>query len=74
MTDKMKEAHRILARVGLRHANMQDALATAYALVRGCYPSLPFMLLFLCGHLYMGVASVRTARKSETGVRVLAHS
>ena len=29
--DKMRQAHRILARVGLRHANMQEALAEAYA-------------------------------------------
>ena len=31
----IKEANRLTAQVGLRHANMQDALATAYAKATG---------------------------------------
>jgi hypothetical protein len=31
MNANIKRANMALARVGLRHANMQDALATAYA-------------------------------------------
>ncbi len=46
------------------------AVAVTYALATGSYAIVPFLLLYLSGFLYIGVLSVRHARRSEHPDRV----